>query len=79
MLILLYSIMNEQNKYLEKFYKRNLSIDEIKKTYTETKSVIDSPSLIQSQNTIYYMTYSQKIFLWIFLCGIIYKFSNFFI
>lgn len=79
MLILLYSIMNEQNKYLEKFYKRNMSIDEIKKTYTEPKSVIDSPSLIQCENTIYYMTYSQKIFLWLFLCGIIYKVSNFFI
>jgi len=69
--------MNEQNKYLEKFYKRNMSIDEIKNTYSETKMDTDNKDILSSNNKLYYMTYREKLFLWIFLCGIIYKLNDF--
>jgi len=67
--------MNEQNKYLEKFYKRNMSIDEIKNTYQETK--IDNKDLLSSKDEIYYITFREKLFLWLFFCGIIYKLNDF--
>ena len=66
--------MDEQNKYLEKFYKRNLSIDEIKNIYTEPKVETDNTS---TKNTVYYMTFREKIFLYLLLCGMIYKISNY--
>jgi len=68
--------MNEQNTYLEKFYKRNMSIDEIKNTYSETKTDTDNKDILSSNNK-YYMTYREKLFIWLFLCGIIYKLNDF--
>jgi hypothetical protein len=69
--------MNEQNKYLEKFYKRNMSIDEIKNTYSETKTDTENKGIESSKDKIYYITFREKIFLWLFLCGILYKLHNF--
>lgn len=69
--------MNEQNKYLEKFYKRNMSIDEIKNTYSETKTDTENKGIISSEDEKYYITFREKLFLWLFLCGIIYKLQDF--
>jgi len=69
---------NNQNKYLEKFYKRSMSIDEIKNTYNDAKSNEDNSLTVSKQNSpIYYLTVSQKVFLWLFITGIIYKLHNY--
>lgn len=64
---------NNQNKYLEKFYKRSISIDEIKNTYPDNKGNIDDNSILKDNKKIYYLSVSQKVFLWLFITGIIYR------
>jgi hypothetical protein len=53
-----------------------MSIDEIKNTYSETKTDTDNKDILSSNNK-YYMTYREKLFIWLFLCGIIYKLNDF--
>lgn len=68
---------NNQNKYLEKFYKRSISIDEIKNTYPDNKGNIDDSSVIKNSTQVYYLAYFEKIFLWLFFTGIIYRLNEY--
>ena len=71
---------NNQNKYLEKFYKRNMSIDEIKNTYNDAKSNEDnSITKTKDLDSVYYLSFSQKCFLWLFFIGIIFRLHHYFI
>ena len=63
--------MENQNRYLDKFYKRNMTIEEIKNTYVDnTKNQEDC---IKPIKNMYILTNKEMFFLWFFFCGIIYK------
>jgi hypothetical protein len=68
----------KNNKYLEKFYKNNMSIDEIKNTYQDNKSDIDMNIELKRDTTLYYLTFFERIFLWSFSCGVIYRIHHYF-
>jgi hypothetical protein len=70
--------MADHNKYLEKFYKNNMSIDEIKNTYQDNKSDIDTNIELKRDTTLYYLNFFEKIFLWSFSCGVIYRIHHYF-
>ena len=66
--------MENQNKYLDKFYKRNMTIDEIKNTYTDNSKSLDDT--IKPKKNIHLVTNKEILFLWLFCSGIIYKLST---
>ena len=70
--------MADHNKYLEKFYKNNMSIDEIKNTYQDNKSDIDTNIELKRDTTLYYLNFFERIFLWSFSCGVIYRIHHYF-
>jgi hypothetical protein len=70
-------------KYLEKFYKRNITIDEIKKTYDCQRS---SPPLEQTaappsppQPICWHYLHTKEVFfLWVFSVGLLFQLHHFF-
>jgi len=78
--------MDNNNKYLEKFYKRNITIDEIKKTYDPQRS---SPPLEQTAAAAttattsqplcwHYLKPSEVFFLWLFSTGLLFQLHQLF-
>lgn len=76
--------MDNNKKYLEKFYKRNITIDEIKKTYDSQRS---SPPLEQTAAappstpqplTWHYLNTKEVFFLWLFSVGLLFQLHQFF-
>ncbi len=63
--------MENQNKYLDKFYKRNMTIEEIKNTYVDNTKLPEEA--VKQPKNIYVLTNKETLFLWLFFCGIIYK------
>jgi hypothetical protein len=76
--------MDNNKKYLEKFYKRNITIDEIKKTYDSQRS---SPPLEQTAAPPpspppslcwHYLHTKEVFFLWLFSAGLLFQLHQFF-
>jgi len=69
--------MENQKKYLDKFYKRNMTIDQIKNTYDVQRfsppPQQQSPAVSPPPPSKFYMRPKELLFLWLFSCGFLFQ------
>ncbi len=72
--------MDNNKKYLEKFYKRNITIDEIKKTYDSQRTSPTTPleqtapSSPPPQPLCWLCLHTKEVFfLWLFSIGLLFQ------